>query len=79
MPTPTGHRRRITFLVDTCLFWLYNTYIDSKESGMEYTVIYPNGTQEKFHIRAVAELYASNKGGRVVGKPVLKLVDRLAA
>jgi hypothetical protein len=46
---------------------------------MEYTVIYPNGTQEKFHIRAVAELYASNKGGRVVGKPVLKLVDRLAA
>lgn len=46
---------------------------------MNYTVIYPDGTQEKFHIRAVAELYASNKGGRIVGKPQLVLVDRLAA
>jgi hypothetical protein len=46
---------------------------------MEYTVVYPNGTQEKFYIRAVAEMYASNKGGRVVGKPLLKLVDKLAA
>ena len=46
---------------------------------MEYTVIYPNGTQMKFYIRAVAELYANINGGRVVGKPELKLVDRLAA
>jgi hypothetical protein len=50
---------------------------------MEYTVVYPNGTVEQFYIRAIAELYASNKGGRVVGKPQLilvdKLVDRLAA
>ena len=46
---------------------------------MEYTVIYPNGTQQKFYVRSVAELYASINGGRVVGKPTLKLVDRLAA
>jgi len=46
---------------------------------MEYTVVYPNGTQEKFYVRAVAEMYAGLKGGRVVGKPELKLVDKLAA
>ncbi len=46
---------------------------------MEYTVIYPNGTEQKFYIRSVAELYARINGGRVVGKPQLVLVDRLAA
>jgi hypothetical protein len=46
---------------------------------MEYTVIYPNGTQQKFYVRSVAELYARINGGRVVGKPELKLVDKLAA
>ena len=46
---------------------------------MEYTVIYPNGSSQKFYIRAVAEMYASINGGRVVGRPELKLVDRLAA
>ena len=46
---------------------------------MEYTVIYPNGTQQQFYIRSVAEMYASINGGRVVGKPTLKLVDKLAA
>ena len=46
---------------------------------MEYTVIYPNGSQQKFYVRSVAELYARINGGRVVGKPELKVVDRLAA
>ena len=46
---------------------------------MEYTVIYPNGSSMKFYLRAVAELYAQINGGRVVGKPELKLVDKLAA
>ena len=46
---------------------------------MEYTVIYPNGTKQKFYVRAVAEMYATINGGRVVGKPELKLVDKLAA
>ena len=46
---------------------------------MEYTVIYPNGTQQKFYVRAVAEMYATINKGRVVGKPELKLVDKLAA
>ena len=46
---------------------------------MEYTVVYPNGTEQKFYVRAVAELYAQINGGRVVGRPVLKLVDKLAA
>ena len=46
---------------------------------MPYTVIYPNGTEQKFNIRAVAELYAQINGGRVVGKPQLILVDKLAA
>jgi hypothetical protein len=46
---------------------------------MSYTVLYPNGTQQQFYIRSVAEMYAQLRGGRVVGKPQLKLVDRLAA
>jgi len=46
---------------------------------MEYTVIYPNGNSQKFYVRAVAEMYATINGGRVVGKPELKLVDKLAA
>jgi hypothetical protein len=46
---------------------------------MEYTVVYPNGSIQKFYVRSVAELYASINGGRVVGKPQLKLVDKLAA
>lgn len=46
---------------------------------MAYTVIYPNGTQQQFYIRSVAELYARINGGRVVGKPQLILVDKLAA
>ncbi len=46
---------------------------------MAYTVIYPNGTQQQFYVRSVAEMYAAINGGRVVGKPQLKLVDKLAA
>ena len=46
---------------------------------MAYTVIYPNGTEQQFYIRSVAEMYAQINGGRVVGRPQLKLVDKLAA
>jgi hypothetical protein len=46
---------------------------------MGYTVIYPNGTTQQFYIRSVAEMYARTHGGRVVGKPQLILVDKLAA
>jgi|TARA_B110000503_G_scaffold47028_1_gene76659 hypothetical protein len=51
---------------------------------VEFTVIYATGKEQKFHIRAVAEMYANIYGGRVVGKPQLelivnKLVDKLAA
>jgi hypothetical protein len=46
---------------------------------MEYTVVYPNGTTQQFYIRGVAEMYARTNGGRVVGVPQLKLVDKLAA
>jgi len=46
---------------------------------MPYTVIYPNGQTQQFYIRSVAEMYAAINGGRVVGKPQLILVDKLAA
>ena len=46
---------------------------------MPYTVVYPNGTQQGFYIRSVADMYANINGGRVVGVPQLKLVDKLAA
>ena len=54
-------------------------YSHSKESELEYTVVYPNGTEQKFYIRGVAEMYAQINGGRVVGKPQLTLVERKAA
>jgi hypothetical protein len=46
---------------------------------MNYTLIKPNGTEQKFFLREVAELYQRINGGRIVGVPELKLVDRLAA
>jgi hypothetical protein len=46
---------------------------------MLFTVIYPNGTEQKFYIRSLAEMYARSRGGRVVGPPQLILVDKLAA
>ncbi len=46
---------------------------------MEYTVVYPDGRQQQFYVRSVAEMYAQIRGGRVVGRPQLILVDRLAA
>jgi hypothetical protein len=46
---------------------------------MAYTVFYPNGTQQQFYIRSVAEMYAQLRGGRVVGPPQLILVDKRAA
>lgn len=46
---------------------------------MPYTVIYPNGSSQEFYIRSVAEMYARINGGRLVGPPQLKLVDKLAA
>lgn len=46
---------------------------------MEYTVIYPSGQQQKFYVRAVAEMFATINGGRVQGPPQLKLVAQKAA
>ncbi len=46
---------------------------------MEYTVVYPDGSQQQFYVRSVAEMYAAINGGRVVGRPQLILVDRRAA
>jgi hypothetical protein len=46
---------------------------------MEYTLIKSDGTEMKFYLRAVAELYQQINGGRIVGIPQLKLVDKLAA
>ena len=46
---------------------------------MNYTLILPSGKEMKFYIRSVAELYQTLNGGRIVGVPQLKLVDKLAA
>jgi hypothetical protein len=48
---------------------------------MDYTLIKPNGTEMKFYLLSVAELYQSINGGRILyqGRPMLKLVDKLAA
>ena len=48
---------------------------------MEYTLIKPNGTEMKFYLLEMAELYQSIYGGRILYKdrPMLKLVDKLAA
>jgi hypothetical protein len=46
---------------------------------MNYTLILPSGREMKFYLRSVAEMYQTINGGRIVGAPELKLVDRLAA
>jgi hypothetical protein len=46
---------------------------------MQYTLIMPNGREMNFYLRSVAELYQQINGGRIVGRPELKLVDKLAA
>lgn len=46
---------------------------------MNYTLILPNGQEMKFYLREVAEMYQTINGGRIVGPPCLKLVDKLAA
>ena len=48
---------------------------------MQYTLIMPNGREMKFYLQAMAELYQSINGGRILykGRPLLKLVDKLAA
>lgn len=48
---------------------------------MDYTLIKPNGTEMKFYLESMAELYQSIYGGRILykGRPMLKLVDKLAA
>jgi hypothetical protein len=46
---------------------------------MNYTLILPSGKEMKFYIRSVAEMYRTINGGRIVGVPELRLVDRLAA
>ena len=46
---------------------------------MPYTLILPSGERMQFYVRSVAEMYQTINGGRLVGPPDLKLVDRLAA
>ena len=49
---------------------------------MEYTLIKPSGERMQFYVAAVAEMYQQIHGGVLLknnGKPLLKLVDRLAA
>jgi hypothetical protein len=49
---------------------------------MPYTLIMKNGKQMKFYVESVAEMYQTIYGGVLLkddGRPVLKLVDKLAA
>jgi hypothetical protein len=46
---------------------------------MPYTLIKPNGTRMQFYLRSVAEMYQTIYGGHIIGRPDLRLVDRLAA
>lgn len=46
---------------------------------MQYTLILPNGREMQFYLRSVAELYQTINGGRIVGRPELKLVAQRAA
>jgi hypothetical protein len=49
---------------------------------MPYTLIMKNGQQMKFYVESVAKMYQTIYGGVLLtdnGRPMLKLVDRLAA
>ncbi len=39
---------------------------------MKYTVFFPNGRIMCFYVRSVAELYASNSGGVLIGEEILR-------
>ena len=41
---------------------------------MKYTLIMPNGRTMQFFLYEMAEVYQSIHGGRIVGRPQLKLV-----
>ena len=48
---------------------------------MEYTLIKANGQEMKFYLLEMAEMYQTIYGGRILyrGRPMLKLVDKMAA
>lgn len=49
---------------------------------MEFTLILPSGRRMQFYVEAVAQMYQTIYGGVLLkcnGRPVLKLVDKLAA
>ncbi len=48
---------------------------------MNYTLVMPNGRRMQFYLRSVAEMYQTLNGGFLLeqGRPMLKLVDKLAA
>jgi hypothetical protein len=49
---------------------------------MPYTLIMKSGQQMKFYVESVAKMYQTIYGGVLLtdnGRPLLKLVDRLAA
>jgi hypothetical protein len=48
---------------------------------MDYTLVKPNGQEMKFYLLEIAELYQTIDGGRILykGRPLLRLVDKMAA
>ena len=63
-------------LVDNLARSLYNTYIDSKEQVVQYTLITATGRIMQFYQKSVAELYQSLNGGVVTTQQIL--VDETA-
>jgi hypothetical protein len=57
-------------------FWLYNTYIDSKERTMRYTLITKTGRVYTFYVLALAETYQQAYGGELITADIL--VDNTA-
>ena len=58
-------------MVDTELIWQYNTYIDSKERTMRYTLITKTGKVYTFYVQALADVYQRAYGGTLVQADIL--------
>ena len=58
-------------MVDARALPLYNTYIDSKERTMQYTVITSNGRIHVLSIKELAETYVKAYGGVVITQQIL--------
>jgi len=54
----------------------YNTHINSKKDGMQYTLITKNGKIMQFYIKELAETYQLSEGGVVIVQQAVEIQEK---